>query len=258
MSRFPITQLLSLILARSRIALMNTDNYLSEFLHGSHNEPKPETTPGLETASENPQSISESMEPVNAPQMMHEIVSFIRRYLVCSDHQLTVLALWITCTWRFLHFRTAPYLDIRSPEPQSGKTVCLQVLKALCNEPLFLTGADPKTLIFRFLEGRDLESVGKWKKQLPEDAAFTELLDDCHHGFGPSERQILVAMLNCGSRSDLFYCTADNEYWLFSPKALAGNSPLPRSLASRCIPILLHRKKPGDVVIPFPPGDAPV
>src|SRR5262249_16954738 len=40
------------------------------------------------------------------------------------------------------------------------------------------------------------------------------------------------------------------------PAAFAGNARLPRSLAARCIPIVLRRKKPSDIVARFDPAVA--
>ena len=69
-------------------------------------------------------------EPTSAPateppppgEMLDSMVSLLRQYLVCDDHQLTVLALWCVHTWCFPCFSTAAYLNVRCPGPQSGKT----------------------------------------------------------------------------------------------------------------------------------------
>src|SRR6267154_2644927 len=74
------------------------------------------------------------------------ISSFLSNYLACDPHQLTVLTLWVIYTWCFEHFFTAAYLEIRSPEPQSGKTLCLELLEMLCDSPWMATGADPRTI----------------------------------------------------------------------------------------------------------------
>ncbi|HEY6971826.1 MAG TPA: DUF3631 domain-containing protein [Candidatus Angelobacter sp.] len=186
----------------------------------------------------------------HGPALLDQIVSFLRQYLVCDDHQLTVLALWIAHTWRFGSFRVHPYLDIHSPEPQSGKTLCLRLLDLLCREPAFCTGADSKTIMQYLSAGRDADTLRQMitEKKSFEDQACTLLFDDCHHAFRSSERQTLLAMLNSGWDFDSQYSGADGAYWLFGPRAFAGSAPLPRSLASRCIPILLRRKRLSDLV----------
>src|SRR5207248_1084249 len=61
-------------------------------------------------------------------QMLDHVVEEIRQYLVCSDHQLTVLALWVLHTYCHRSFPVTPYLNICSAENQSGKSICLQLL----------------------------------------------------------------------------------------------------------------------------------
>ena len=81
----------------------------------------------------------------NATQLA-ALVEFLRQYLVCDEHQFTVLALWIVHTWCFEVFSTAAYLNVRSPEPQSGKTLCLDLLELLCRSPWLAPGADSRTV----------------------------------------------------------------------------------------------------------------
>ena len=186
-------------------------------------------------------------------QLMASILDFLSRYLVCDEHQFTILALWIVHTWTFRNASTAAYLNIRSPETESGKTRCLQLLDRVCDSPWFASGPTAATVITRLLKNRSTHRVekpdGSLSLPLKEPVAF--LLDDCHHIFAPSERQPLIAMLNSGCRRQSRYSRGETDYNLFGPKAFASNCPLPRSLASRCIPIMLRRKKPSQVVGTF-------
>lgn len=189
--------------------------------------------------------------------VLDSLVLYLRQYLVCDDHQFTILALWIVHTFTFKEFPTAAYLDISSPEPQCGKTRCLELLNQLCDSASFVTGASPATLINRLLSERSIEEIEFEDGELFYNPPDCHLLDDCQHTLGPSERQPLVAMLNSGSRKTTRYMLGSMEYSLFGPKAFAGNARLPRSLASRCIPIIFRRKKPSEAVARFDP-DAPL
>ena len=80
---------------------------------------------------------------------------------------------------------------------------------------------------------------------------FPVLLDDYQHSFGPSERQPLVSLLNSGSDENGYFARGEEDFTLFSPKAFAGNSALPPSLAARCIPIRLRRPKPSEKFIRY-------
>jgi putative DNA primase/helicase len=201
--------------------------------------------------------------PATPLQGFDALESFIRAFLLCDDHQLTILTLWIANTWCFSRFHTIPYLDIRSPEPQCGKSVCLKLLELLACEPALVTAAAPSTLLRRLLEKRSLSELKKnisdFKKNMNNSDRprfpMTFLIDDCHHSFGPSERQPIVALLNCGADVNARYSHGQEEYFVAGPKAFAGNTSLPASLASRCIPIVLHRRKFSDQLNRFFPDE---
>src|SRR5205807_4001893 len=149
----------------------------------------------------------DNLQNQNSPlQGFEALESFISSFLLCDDHQLTILALWIANTWCFSRFHTIPYLDIRSPESQCGKSLCLKLLELLACEPALVTAADPSTLLHRLLDKRSLsefrKNIAEIKKNIENSNyprfPMTFLIDDCHHSFGPSERQPIVALLNCG------------------------------------------------------------
>ena len=176
-------------------------------------------------------------------ELLDAVAAFFREYLVCDDHQLTILTLWSASTHCPGAFSTAAYLDIRSPEPYSGKSVCLSLLNCICHISWYFTGAPGATMVERFLQGRSLDDPGM---ELDPRPFFTVLLDDCHHSFSRSERQPIVALLNSGSDIGGYFPSGEEDYDFFGPKAFAGNSPLPRSLAARSIPIVLRRPRPSE------------
>jgi hypothetical protein len=188
----------------------------------------------FESTEENNKTIT-----VSGAELLDQVAAFIRKYLVCDDHQLTILTLWSARTHSHEVFTTAPYLDIRSPERHCGKTLCLDLLHFVAEPNYFFTGASPRILLDRLLPGRELDD-------LERDAPFTVLLDDCHHTFAPSERQPLLAFLNAGCQWLSSFAWVDEDYFPLGPKAFASNTPLPRSLASRCIPIVLRRPRPSE------------
>jgi hypothetical protein len=190
--------------------------------------------------------------PATPLQGFDALESFIRAFLLCDGHQLALLTLWIAYTWCSSRFYTIPYLDVRSPESQCGKSLCLKVMELLCCEPALVTAADPGTLFRRLLANRSISEIKKsMDNSNPPRFPVTFLIDDYHHSFGPSERQAIVALLNCGSEVSSRYPHGQDEYFVAGPKAFAGNTPLPASLASRCIPIVLRRRKFSDPLKPF-------
>src|SRR5215470_14270996 len=232
--------------------------YLKKKLPGFEDKPSSNPQPAVQTAAQpapRPPTKPPERPQQNAPpganhsEMLDSLTSFLRQYLVCDQHQLNVLALWIVHTWCYQHFPTTAYLNICSAEPESGKTRCLEVLNLLSNSPWLATGVLHGTIIDKLLTPeRSPETLADGTSY---PAPHTVLLDDCHHTFGPSERQPLIALLNTGSQKTGRYILGPNEYSLFGPKAFASNEPLLESLASRCIPINLRRKKQSESVRRF-------
>jgi hypothetical protein len=178
-----------------------------------------------------------SSAPESIDQTFDAIAKFIRKHLVCSDHQLTVLTLWVVHTYCFDLFAATPYLNIVSPENQSGKTICLQLLSLLSCKPWMPSGI-PKSRIMSHIA-----------KSQP-----TLLLDDWDTLFRPSGAQPIVGFLNAGSTGSHRKPDDpehDDSPLNFCPKAFAGLGCLPASLADRCLPITLQRKKPKESVHPF-------
>ena len=190
-------------------------------------------------------------------QTLDAMAQFIRKHLVCSGHQLTVLVLWIVHTYCYDYFPATPYLNIFSPEKQSGKSLCLQLLNILCCKPWMVTpGGTAKSGIMKGIAG----------------SQPTLLLDDWHtvfhaSSFSAAETQLIIGFLNAGStgghrnapslgnarfesdcvvnfdHADLRPVSTPRTY---CPKAFAGPGDLPVSLVDRCIPIALKRKKPSE------------
>src|SRR5579864_1041475 len=73
------------------------------------------------------------LPPMDGVHLLSQITEFIARYLHCSEHQRTVLALWVLHTHCIGAATLTPYLAIRSDRRQSGKTLCLQLLSLLFN-----------------------------------------------------------------------------------------------------------------------------
>src|SRR5690348_920848 len=90
-------------------------------------------------------------------EILDSVAAYFRKYLVCDDHQLTILTLWTASTYCPGAFSTAAYLDIRSSEPYSGKSVCFNLLNAICHTSWYFTGAPGATMVEGFLPGRSLD-----------------------------------------------------------------------------------------------------
>ena len=210
-------------------------------------EPQPESAPEPELPPPPPASVisAESSstpdpapEPEEEPAPLVEVVDAIYRvlpdYLSCSNHQRVILALWIVHTYCFEVFPATPYLNIYSPETQSGKTLCLQLLRMLCHNSWMPGGGLTAT--------RLMDNIAKRRPTL--------LLDDWHTAFRPTEAQSIIGFLNAGFAEDSRYAgrgsDGSEDLDIYCPKAFAGSASLPGPLADRSIPIVLQRQKPSE------------
>ncbi|HEY6251917.1 MAG TPA: DUF3631 domain-containing protein [Candidatus Angelobacter sp.] len=231
---------------------------LSKFLPSFHktSKPQPKKEPSPRPAQTQPVVTVQPKlldPPTNPVEMLDNVTKFLRQHLICDDHQYTLLALWIVQTWCAENFPSVPYLHIRSADSESAKTLCLRLLSALSHSPWFATGAHWRSIVDNMLTPDRRILPGK---PLGSSPPQTILLDDCHHSFAASERQQVLALLNSGCHVACNYVAGLDRYSVFGPKAFTGNAPLPRSLASRCIPIVLRRKKTSDLIARFTPHAA--
>jgi Protein of unknown function (DUF3631) len=171
----------------------------------------------------------DNLQPINGDQLLTQVTEFIGRYLQCTDHQRTVLALWVLHTHCLPAAQVTPYLAIQSAEKQSGKTLCLQLLNLLCDHPALTASFTANTLTRRI-----------------DGPISTILLDECqatvgtrNRSKGPTLRAILSSGFHCGPG----YTDATHERNAFAPKAFAGMGQLPEALADRSIPIILKPLK---------------
>ena len=161
-----------------------------------------------------------------APDLLDRMEQFFRHYLHCSADQRMVLQFWTLHTHCFAAAGATPYLFVHSPEKQSGKSLCLQLLNLLCADPWFSAAVSPAVL------------VGKITARRP-----TVLLDDCHTIFSPASRVRACGLLAQGARQggtfSLSRQSVIHDLDVFCPKALAGDFLLPANIAEHFIPIAL-------------------
>jgi hypothetical protein len=186
--------------------------------------------------------ISMTESESTAPEMLSRVVDFIGRHLQCTQEQRIVLALWIIHTHCFTAFFTSPCLDIHSSQKQAGKSICLELLRLLCNKSWPTCGFTSSML------ARHVDSESP-----------TLLLDEREATLGSARRAkspALLAMLNSGFQKSVAHQDRNCSFAIFCPKAFAGTAPLPESLAQRSIPIFLEPLHPEDSVQRFFPSQA--
>ncbi len=175
--------------------------------------------------------------PENGESLLNDLSTFSKRYVVVSQAQADVSALWMAHTHAIDATDFTPYLHIFSPVFRSGKTLLLKILSMTVAKP-WLTGRVTSAVLVR-----------KTHAQRP-----TLLLDESDTAFaaGGDYSETLRGVLNSGFEKNGAYsmCDRNGEGWdlrdfsTFSPKAIAGIGRLPDTVGDRCIPIKLKRKLP--------------
>jgi hypothetical protein len=185
---------------------------------------------------------------VPAHDLLAAVEMILRRYVIFSSPaQRAAIVLWIAHAHTLEAFEVTPYLHIKSPEKECGKTRVLEVLGGLVPRPWQVVGPS-EAVLFRKIE-RDMPTL---------------LLDEVDNVFtGPKSKTPeaggLRQVLNAGYRRGAVVprCGGKNhdklvDFSVFCAKVLAGiGDSLPDTVASRCVPILLQRRKASESVAKF-------
>ncbi len=186
-----------------------------------------------------PQGHRSTQEPSEAPEAtpVQEVTpldgarAFIARYVSLSDVQLDAVTLWSAHTWAFDAAESTPYLAIQSLSPGSGKTLLLEVLELLVQNP-WLTGRVTGPCLVR-------------KVDAEKPTLLLDETDTLFTGAAQSQ-QMLRGVLNSGYRigGKTSYAVGGSykDLYTYCPKAFAGLTALPTTVADRSIPIMMKKR----------------
>ena len=165
---------------------------------------------------------------------LDQVVAFLRRYIVFPmPEQFDLVALWIAHTYVYDLFHWTPYLIVRSPEAECGKSTVLGAIKLLARAPWKVVVPTPAVIYRKIERDRPTVIIDEY------DTIYNEKIKS-------EANEILRGTLNAGfERGDVIpRCDGPkNELLEFSPycpKALAGIGRLPETVESRAfiIPIV--------------------
>ena len=163
--------------------------------------------------------------------LLSDIYDLIRTYLVISEAQCVVIALWVVHTYYIDAFDRTPYLHISSAEKRSGKTLLLEILALLVHDPWLTSNASTAAIARKIASARPTVLV---------DEADTFLR-------GTGERaELLRGVLNAGFAKNGTYSRVGSagevvDLSVFCAKVIAGLECLPDTVADRSIPIKMKR-----------------
>lgn len=168
-----------------------------------------------------------STEPASLAQTLDSIVAFLRRYIVFPmPEQFDLVALWVAHTWVYDIWHWTPYLIVRSPEFECGKSTVLSIVKLLARAPWKVVVPTPAVIYRKIEKDRPTVIIDEY------DTIYNEKIKS-------EANETLRGTLNAGfERGDVIpRCDGPkNELLEFSPycpKALAGIGRLPETVESR-------------------------
>lgn len=171
---------------------------------------------------------------VDGAQLLDEMTTLIRRYVIADQGTIDAAALWVVLTWFIDVVKVAPIANITAPEMRCGKSILLGVLSKMSNRPLPVSNIAPAAL-FR--------AVDLWSPTLLIDEvdSFLDAHDEAR------------GIINAGfTRESAFVvrCVGDDHkptrFNVWGAKALCGIGRVANTLEDRSIPLRLRRKKTGE------------
>ena len=176
---------------------------------------------------------------IEGAELLDEIVSVIRRYLMLATPSAHATALWVLHTWALEAFDISPLLAIVSAMKRSGKTTLLEIVGMLVPRSLSASNITAAAL-FRTIE--------KFEPVLLIDEADTFL----------SGNDELRGVLNAGHRRSSAFVIRTvgddhdpKQFRTWGAKAVALIGKLPGTLEDRSIVIEMRRRTPGETVERF-------
>lgn len=170
----------------------------------------------------------------SGPRHLDKLLGAIKDYVVMSDEQRLVVALWIVHAHMVEHFEQTPYLTVTSPQRQCGKSRLLELLELLVPRS-WMAITPSEAVIYRYIDS-----------SMP-----TLLLDEVDAIFAPKNGdryEGIRAILNAGHRrgATVPRCVGTSltpqNFRVYCAKVLAGIGVLPDTITDRSIPIRLQRK----------------
>lgn len=182
-------------------------------------------------------------------EIVNTLESMYRKYVGLDDGLHLVLALWTLATHVFDCFEAFPYLAITSPTKRCGKTRLAEIIDLVSCNGLRTVGATAPA-IFRSIHMHELE--GK---------TLTLIIDEAETLRTRSESaEAIREILNAGYRRGQYVMRCEREaennfevkrFNIYCPKVIVLIGNLPDTIADRCIPITMRRRKSGEHVERF-------
>jgi Bifunctional DNA primase/polymerase, N-terminal/Protein of unknown function (DUF3631)/Primase C terminal 1 (PriCT-1) len=175
-------------------------------------------------------------------ELLDAAEAYLRRYVVLTEAQYVVVALWAAHAHALDAASTTAYLHVTSAEAESGKSRLLEALEQLVPQPMYAASMTPAVLYRAVQKFTPTLLVDEADNLLRDREAKSELLGLLNAGY---RRGALAYRIGGGNRDQL------QSFETFCAKAVAGLDDLVATLASRCLRIEMERRTPDQHVEDF-------
>jgi hypothetical protein len=183
--------------------------------------------------------------PDDGAALLDDLLAALTRYVILpSTEAAWSVVLWIAATHAQPSWAHAPRLVIRAPEKRCGKSRLLDLVEALCRQPLITVNASPAAVY----------------RAIGSDDPPTLLVDEADTIFGNKAGETneeLRGLLNAGhqrNRPAIRWDHARNcieTIPTFAMAALAGIGAMPDTIEDRAVVVHMRRRAPGESVSPY-------
>ena len=171
---------------------------------------------------------------------MNGLAATFRRFIVLTEHDADVLALWTLHTYSVPQNLVSPVLLLSSPVKGCGKSTARDVLAELVYRPL---SADSVSAAVAF--------------RVNEAMAPTWLLDDCDSWLPRNEDMLSLVLTGNRRTGRYFRCETEGKritirgFNTYSGKCLNQIGMPSAALLDRCLIVTLQRRKRGQPIEPL-------
>ena len=168
--------------------------------------------------------------PIQADQLLDEILTTVRQFIVCEKETAITTTLWCAFTWLVDSVQVAPLAVITAPEKRCGKSQLLNLIGRLSRRPLVAANIGAAA-VYRVIEAH----------------SPTLLIDEADSFFKDNEE--LRGVINSGHTRQSAYvirCVGDDheprQFSTWGAKAISGIGHLSETLMDRAVILELRRK----------------
>jgi putative DNA primase/helicase len=175
-------------------------------------------------------------QPIKANDLLHEIYSTVRRFIICDKETAITATLWCAFTWLVDSVEIAPIAVITAPEKRCGKSLLLNLIGKMACRPLVASNIGVAA-VFRVIEAH----------------SPTLLIDEADSFFNDNEE--LRGVINSGHTRQSAYvirCVGEDheprKFSTWGAKAICGIGHLAETLMDRSVILELRRKLPNESI----------